>query len=163
MLYIIVLACLLGASSASYLLPVALSSCPAGFFCPAADLTRGVNPQPCPAGTYSHQGWTACRPCPAGYWTTRSGSAYCDICPQGHRCPTTEKSPEACPLGTANSKLGQTACTPCSVGYYTPTLERIACTQCPRGHYCDNSAEQPKQCPPGQYDYTISNLLKSAS
>jgi hypothetical protein len=138
---------------------IEVSNCPPGYFCVVDDRTRSITPQKCPLGTYSGGAASACTPCPSGHWNNRHGSAYCDICPIGHKCADASLTPEPCPLGTANPMLGQTTCFPCNAGEYTPKLQSPSCSKCPHGHSCTEPSEQPKQCPPGKNILIIKSIL----
>jgi hypothetical protein len=129
--------------------PVEVANCPPGYFCVPNVLTRSITPQPCSPGTFSGFGASSCTPCDPGYWTTRHGSSYCDVCPIGHMCSNASMAPEPCPLGTANPWIGLANCFLCGLGDYTSNLQSPACTVCPHGHFCANPAEKPKPCPPG--------------
>ncbi|CAF1287225.1 unnamed protein product, partial [Didymodactylos carnosus] len=95
-----------------------------------------------------------CTNCSEGYYTTKTGSSYCDVCPRGHKCTDASVAPVACPLGTYNDLLEQVECVPCAAGDYTPRDGLTSCEVCPAGHYCLDPAEQPKQCQPGTFSLT---------
>ncbi|CAF4803636.1 unnamed protein product, partial [Rotaria sp. Silwood2] len=118
-----------------------------GYYC----LGKAITPIPCPPGTWSNAGAPQCKPCQAGYYSTKGGSSYCTICEQGHYCGTAELPPQPCPLGLYNDKLGQTECTPCGSGTYTPAQASVECTLCPAGSSCSNPALLPQQCSSGIY------------
>ena len=60
----------------------AASPCPAGSFCPYA-----TNASLCSSGSFSNAGASTCTLCPAGTFTSATGSTSCQQCPGGHYCP----------------------------------------------------------------------------
>ncbi|EGD79005.1 hypothetical protein PTSG_01976 [Salpingoeca rosetta] len=119
--------------------------CPQGHHC--NDPT--IDPQPCPAGTYSAGGTVkACTTCTAGFYCpaqatqplpcvsgtfSGAGASNCTACPAGYACSSTAAVPVACDAGYISDE-GETTCRPCGLG-----------------NFCPSSTEGPYPCPVGTY------------
>lgn len=106
--------------------------CDAGHWCgPAA-----VQPSPCPAGTAAPIGSTteeACKPCDAGNFAERRGTALCKLCPAGSfQSASGGTACESCPSGSACAR-GAMSPTACSAGAHAPQPAQGSCTACPVG------------------------------
>lgn len=134
--------------------------CPAGFSCDLViDSTdfKARWPKPCPKGTYSITGNTACINCVAGYYCPGAVSDYHKfLCPQGHYCPTSSSKPTACIAGTYNAKYGSISdadCLACTAGYFSYTgFDR--CDPCPPGYYCTDGTTKTA-CDDGTYYFGV--------
>lgn len=146
---VILLAILVGSIADE--VPFDLADCPPGYFCTG----RGITPIPCSAGTWSGGGVAFCTPCDPGYYTTKSGSSYCTMCPKGHTCAVAHLGPESCPLGTYNNQLAQVECVACEEGTYTPARGAVQCTSCPAGSFCASAANPPEKCSPGMSIFAV--------
>lgn len=76
-----------------------------------------------------------CLSCPAGRFTSSTGSYACnEVCPAGTYSSTTGSSSVsdcvACPTGKFNSIVGQSACSSCGAGYYYYDFEPFSATTC---------------------------------
>lgn len=128
----------------------------------------------CTKGHYCPEGTQEERPCPAGSYEPREGSAQCQTCPAGYTCEEGCHTPKACevtyycpkgsvegircPAGTfgraGHDKLErEDQCTPCPSGRYCK--DGIDAGACDAGYYCDIGAIRPndgsKLCPSGHY------------
>ncbi len=141
-----------GASTAAYWYYKEALVCPAGYYCPGQErikcsadnkdtpLSEMLGMEPCPAGTYSGPGQSACTPCPDGYSNSEDAAG-------GH--------------------VDITSCVAeCAAGYYVPSPGE-PCTEITgsvpyytAAHtvtYGDTSGDNYKKCPdvaPGDTWYT---------
>ncbi|KAF7668979.1 hypothetical protein LDENG_00271770 [Lucifuga dentata] len=99
--------------------------CPAGFFCPSGTPA----PLPCPAGTFSSETGSIhqdnCTACIPGYYCQDEGTVQPALCPVGYYCPPglTQGLEFPCPPGTVQNQLGASspdACLPCPAGMVFP-------------------------------------------
>ncbi len=145
----------------------AILECEPGYYCPGKETvvcnaenkaevyTSTFGLEPCPAGTYSGPGQSACTVCPDNTWSD-GGASECTMCPgiadgYGNRGDVAE------------NHAGPASCTTqCNAGYYVPNVGD-ACTQIQgdipyyaESHtvaYGDTSGDNYKKCPdpaPGQ-------------
>jgi len=164
-----------------YILGTSCAQCPAGSYCPDANLS----PISCPEGTFSLIGSAKCKLCPAAKACPNKnsevdcvagtysllGSSVCTPCPKGKYCPFTNRAVERdCDSGKYASSQGQASCDPCPVNkecidkinavdcvnhYYSlPGWGR--CRPCPAGKRCvemgnTNRIPAPVDCPDGYY------------
>jgi len=113
---------------------------------------------PCPVGTYrTTSGGTStadCVPTPAGYFTSKSGSAYytVNLCDYGHFCPARSHQSLMyhCPKGMYQDLIDQTSCKTCIQGYYCNEVQ-ILPILCPQGSYCPAGTSTPSKCQRGTY------------
>ena len=114
----------------------------------------------CPAGFYCPPGITAPVPCPDGYYEPRTGSAGCQVCPQGYLCKYKSagtETPTICPIRqycTQQSSAG----IDCPDGTWTDQtgLEKASqCKYCPPGHFCKEGDWRDSA------DWTTPNLCKA--
>ena len=117
------------------------------------------SPRQCPAGTYNlDSGQSVCPDCPEGYYCDLPGTSVLQQCPAGSYCPSGSDAPIPCPEGTFSSTAqlsNVTQCSPCTPGKYcdaaglqTPTDDCLA------GYFCaggDDSATPVTVCPAGHY------------
>ncbi|XP_023932215.1 multiple epidermal growth factor-like domains protein 11 [Lingula anatina] len=137
-------------------------TCPAGYSC----ATTVSSPLPCPLGTYSIGGQTACTSCPAGSAcpsATNVSSIYicpvgtyslpdspdCTVCPSGKYCPSiTEDTVLDCPYGTF-SHSGQAVCMSCPAGWQCPALDGTQNSECVPGFFSIGNQTACTQCSAG--------------
>ena len=120
---------------------------------------------PCPLGSFSLGGQTACTECPAGYacpdqessdavacasgYYSLGGAASCTICPAGSYCVSRAVDPLPCPSGTFSYE-GQTTCTLATPGYYVPLWsDHSGQYKCDNGHYSTGGTTACTLCSPG--------------
>jgi hypothetical protein len=65
-----------------------------------------------------------------------AGSAECEACPKGYKCPTADEMPRICPAGEYGILTGQDKC-----------------ETCPDGKMCPNGGNEILDCPPTAYQY----------
>jgi len=123
--------------------------CPPGHYCPRG---IGLDPYPCPAGTYLDEETAAaslssfdlaftgassfasdvksCKLCPVGYFCPiGTGNRYANPCPGGYICP----------LGSGDKIL-------CPPGFYCKGPGEEQQVLCPEGFYCPMGTEEPIPC-----------------
>lgn len=116
---------------------------------------------PCPAGTWSPGGSTACTACSSGYFTgVKTGAASCNSQCQGGSAPSGDStSCVTCSIGTY-AVTGASSCTACPAGQYTSTSGATSCEDCPAGYYCP-SQSLPIMCSAGKTSPSKSSTLSS--
>lgn len=85
---------------------------------------------PCPPGSYSVSGSSACTPCPVGTSQPGTGSTACIACDEGY----------------VASSPGTAACVTCDGGYYEPG-NRSLCVPCLPGAYASAGSTVCQDCP----------------
>jgi hypothetical protein len=106
--------------------------CSAGKYCPSS--TGGESNVP--GGSYSEQGWTYYRPCPAGY--SCSGGILGSVCADGTYSAEGVDACSACGVGKECPNLDQQFT--CVEGYYSNGNQRY-CTACEVGYYCNSGTK----------------------
>ncbi len=121
--------------------------CPNGYFCPIGT----SNPTPCPPGTWQNTYYDKdriqCYKCSPGYYTNKTGSSSCLLCPNGHSCCDPSKSPTPCPPGTwqnSYSDKDRIQCWECSPGYTSLQSASSSCSKCSESSPCFSS--EPIKC-----------------
>lgn len=87
-------------------------ACPAGYSCPYGN----YEPVPCPTGTFSSSGQSACTLCGVGTYAAESGSVTCSPCPRG----------------TFSVVPAAVMCVQCSVGQFADSEGSTGCKTCPK-------------------------------
>ncbi|CAF0948375.1 unnamed protein product [Brachionus calyciflorus] len=80
--------------------------------------------------TYYGKDKFKCYTCSPGYYANATGSAKCEVCPDGHYCYRTQ-------------------CYSCSPGYYASSEGLASCNACPDGYQCCDARAEPSICPVG--------------
>ena len=126
----------------------------------------------CPAGTYtSSSGSTTCTAVQAGYYSN-AGATSQTKCPRGYYC-NDRTGPKSCPPGTYSDSEGSASCKPADPGYYSPGtivagsgsasgVPAINQTKCPPMFF--SSSTQSTTCTPcsaGQYSQEGANACLS--
>ena len=136
-------------------------ACPAGQYM-KQNGTSLADCEPCPAGTYSNSGATACTPCVENTYTSTSGQSSCSVCDSNQIANKThtacQERPEeviVCSPGTYLKANGTTQadCETCPIGYYCPGGEFIPDDEdqgeflCPANHIDgDRGTIWPEYC-----------------
>ncbi|XP_037787619.1 signal peptide, CUB and EGF-like domain-containing protein 1 [Penaeus monodon] len=100
----------------------------------------------CPAGHWSIDGFSPCRPCPAGTFQSDIGRVECIPCPEGLTSPGAASSLSQCLQGDQVCQPGHfwsrtsRQCESCPRGYYQPDEGASSCRQCPGGVDTDHTA-----------------------
>lgn len=86
--------------------------CEPGSYCP-----DGYRKLPCNPGEYQDSfASSSCASCRNGYFTTKTGSITCEICPIGAMCPNSDRDPISCPPGAYQDSYGAVGCQQCQAG-----------------------------------------------
>jgi hypothetical protein len=133
---------------------LALSACPAGFFC--AD--GAAAPTPCPAGSYSPAPGSAssasCLPCGAGLNSSAGAGACCAL---GSWSAPSSTACAACPAGTFSATQGAanaSACLLCEAGRFSAapgSNSSAACLACDAGSFSAGGATSCTSCAAGTF------------
>ena len=131
-------------------------ACPAGQYM-KQNGTSLADCEPCPAGTYSNSGATACTPCVENTYTSTSGQSSCSVCDSNQIANKThtacQERPEeviVCSPGTYLKANGTTQadCETCPIGYY-----------CPGGEFIPDDEDQGEfLCPANHVDGDIGTI-----
>ena len=138
----------------------------------------------CSAGKYNEyergSGETACKPCPRGYWSDKTGSESSGVCiscsagryglhlsanseDQCERCKEGKYSESigqsdpsvaclSCPRGYAQDMTGKTFCLPCMPGLFQDKEQQALCQVCHAGRYqVEEQSTGCNICPQGWY------------
>eukprot|EP01135_Chromosphaera_perkinsii_P005913 Nk52_evm8s371 gene=Nk52_evmTU8s371 len=138
--------------------------CPAGSYCPSG---TGVNPTPCPAGTFSNtkglQSKDECTSCSAGKYCGIPGSTtVTGDCSAGFYCTSGVDRPTpsgahtgvggVCGKGTM-CPGGSSSPQECAAGTYSNSNGLSSCLQCPKGYFCPKATQDfsANPCPKGHF------------
>jgi len=128
------------------------------YYCASTGLSI-YTAHPCPAGTYSNVGASACTACSTGryqpgtaktscvacgtgQYTNTTGAAACTFCAAGTASDAVEASDETtCAICLAGqyAPRGASSCEHCSTGQYSSANGAAACTDCDAGYYCPST------------------------
>ena len=103
----------------------------------------------CQPGTYGNG--KSCINCPAGQYTSSTGSSSCTNCPVGKYSTGGASSCTNCPAGKYASSTGSSSCANCPAGQYTSSTGSSSCSNCPAGKYSTGGASSCTNCPAGTY------------
>jgi hypothetical protein len=117
------------------------ASCPTGSYC------TGSAKNWCPAGTFSsNSGSSTCLECSAGNYGNSTGQSSCFSCPVGmygnSSGQTSQSSCISCPVGKYGNSTNQkyeNSCISCPLGKYGNSAGQSLCLPCPPGYACMNS------------------------
>ena len=143
------------------------TQCSQGKYC----LMGATSETSCPTGTYmdeygaSEKGpgsYPACKPCPAGYYSSSTGSTSCTQAAVGYYTYEGATSQTACVVGYFCAEAGTSEYTmymsPCPAGYLcsagTSTYPSKSSNGCAVGYYCPEKTSAAIACPIGTYRNT---------
>ena len=116
-------------------------TCDAGTSCPVGSSSA----LPCLPGSFGPSpGLATCSLCPAGTFTSDSGSTACRNCTAGYLCVEGSSAPQPCPGGTHGDQSVLA-----TIGYLTNLT--TDCIICPAGTSCTVGSGQPTPCAPGSF------------
>ena len=136
---------------------IGCQTCPTGSYCP-----DGINKFDCPAGSFSSiTGSTVCASCPAGSFSSTIGSTVCASCPAGSFSSTVGSTVCAsCPAGSFSSVIGSTVCASCPAGTFSNTTGSTVCTSCPAGSFSNIIGSTAcASCPAGSFSSTTGSTV----
>ena len=127
-----------------------IGTCPAGTYKGGHTVNFGSKSScnACLKNSYSAAGASVCTTCPAGKYTTGTGSTSCISCPAGSYC-VAGANPQSCPAGQY-SPMNSASCSECGAGTYNSGTGNTGCSTCPAGYRCTGGANI-SQCPAGYY------------
>ncbi len=102
-------------------------------FCKSGTICKNIGtmePDLCQPGSYSDDAIT-CKPCPAGSFSEKAGSASCSLCPAGYYQP----------------RNNQSSCIPCSPGTFVNDAGAVRCNECGHSSYSDSGTSECTLCP----------------